>query len=286
MTQRLTQAAAIALSMAFATPVLAQDTASGAASADTVIATVGEREITLGHMILLRQTLPQQYSQLPDAVLFEGILDQLVQQSVLQDSVEGEMPGRVQVALQNEERSLMAAEAVAQILANAVTEDAIEAAYQETYGAAEPDMEYKAAHILVETEEEAQAIVAELEGGADFAALAQEKSTGPSGPNGGALGWFGKGMMVAPFEEAVVALEAGSISGPVQTQFGWHVIKLEETRMKEAPALDNVRAELRAQVEEAAVKARIDALLENANVDKSGAEGIDPALLNNIDLLE
>jgi len=147
-------------------------------------------------------------------------------------------------------------------------------------------MEYKAAHILVETEEEAQAVVEELEGGADFAAVAKEKSTGPSGPNGGDLGWFSKGMMVAPFEEAVVGMEAGALSAPVQTQFGWHVIKLEETRVKEAPSLDEVRDELRTKVEQDAVTAHIDALVENANVDKSGVEGVDPAMLSNTDLLE
>lgn len=283
MTQRFAKAAAIALSMAIATPVLAEN--HSAASADTVVATVNGTEITLGHMILVRQSLPQQYSQLPDEVLFEGILEQLIQQTALQDSVDG-TPRRVEMAVENETRSLMAAEAVGAVLATAVTDEAIEKAYQDTYGNAEPDMEFKAAHILVETEEEAQAIVEELEGGADFAAVAKEKSTGPSGPNGGELGWFGKGMMVAPFEEAVVAMEVGAISAPVQTQFGWHVIKLDETRMKEAPALDEVRDELRGQVEQDAVKAHIDALVEKANVDKSGVEGVDPALLSNIDLLE
>jgi len=283
MTQRLTRAAAIALTLAVSSPVLAENHSE--ASADTVVATVDGTNITLGHMILVRQSLPQQYSQLPDEVLFEGILEQLIQQTALKDSVEAPSR-RVELALENESRSLMAAEAVAGVLAGAVTDEAIEAAYQETYGNAEPDMEYKAAHILVETEEEAQAVVEELEGGADFAAVAKEKSTGPSGPNGGDLGWFSKGMMVAPFEEAVVGMEAGALSAPVQTQFGWHVIKLEETRVKEAPSLDEVRDELRTKVEQDAVTAHIDALVENANVDKSGVEGVDPAMLSNTDLLE
>ncbi|MBY6164332.1 peptidylprolyl isomerase [Pseudooceanicola nitratireducens] len=297
MTQRLTQVAAIALAFAISSPVLAQDTAAtGAdaaaatettsASADTVVATVDGKEITLGHMILVRQSLPPQYAQLPDAILFEGILEQLIQQTALQDSFDGDRPRRVEMALENEERAMMAAEAVSRVLDAAVTDAAIEKAYQDTYGNAEPEMEFKAAHILVETEDEAKAIVEELEGGADFAAVAKEKSTGPSGPNGGDLGWFGKGMMVAPFEEAVVAMEAGDISAPVQTQFGWHVILLSETRMKEAPALDTVRDELQAQVEQEVVKAHIDALVEKANVDKSGAEGVDPAALSNIDILE
>jgi peptidyl-prolyl cis-trans isomerase C len=282
MTQRFTAMAAFAIALSTATPMLAEDTPT----ADTVVATVDGKEITLGHMILTRQALPQQYAQLPAEILFKGILDQLVQQSALAAAYEGGTPNRVKLALENEERALIAAEEVGKVLETGVTEEAIEQAYKDTYDSAEEETEYKASHILVETEEEAKAIVTDLEGGADFAATAQEKSTGPSGPNGGSLGWFGKGMMVPEFEEAVVALEVGAISAPVQTQFGWHVIKLEETRIKEAPALDAVRDELRSQVEQAVVKAHIDALVENANVDTSASEGLDPALLNNIDLLE
>jgi peptidyl-prolyl cis-trans isomerase C len=188
--------------------------------------------------------------------------------------------------MENEERALLAAEEVGALLETAVTDEAIQKAYDATYANAEGETEFKAAHILVETEEEAKAVAEEVKGGADFAEVAKAKSTGPSGPNGGALGWFGKGMMVPEFETAVMALEPGAVSDPVQTQFGWHVIKLEETRVKEAPALDEVRGELKAKVEQEAVKAHIDALVEKANVDKSGAEGIDPANLSNLDLLE
>lgn len=282
MTQRFPRTALFAIALAFATPALAED----APKADTVVATVNGTDITLGHMILARQALPQQYGQLPPEVLFKGILDQLVQQTALAQSFDGDAPNRVKLALENEERALIAAEEVAKVLETAASDDAIEKAYQDTYGSAEEEMEYKAAHILVETEEEAQAIVEELEGGADFAALAKEKSTGPSGPNGGSLGWFGKGMMVPEFETAVVEMEVGSVSAPVKTQFGWHVILLEENRIKEAPALDEVRDEMRAKVEQDAVKAHIDALVEKANVDTGASEGIDPALLSNIDLLE
>ncbi|WP_375174103.1 peptidylprolyl isomerase [Pseudooceanicola sp.] len=282
MTQRFTAMAAFAIALGTATPILADDTPT----ADTVVATVDGTEITLGHMILIRQALPQQYAQVPANVLFQGILDQLVQQTALADAYEGETPNRVKMALENEKRSLTAAEEVGKVLETAVTEEAIEQAYKDTYANAEEETEYKAAHILVETEDEAKAIVTDLEGGADFAATAQEKSTGPSGPNGGELGWFSEGMMVPEFEQAVMTLEPGAISAPVQTQFGWHVIKLEETRIKEAPALDAVRDELRRQVEQDVVKAHIDALVEKANVDTSASEGIDPALLNNIDLLE
>ena len=143
----------------------------------------------------------------------------------------------------------------------------------------------RARHILVETEEEAKALKAELDGGADFAALAKDKSTGPSGPNGGDLGWFGLGMMVKPFEDAVLALEPGQVSDPIQTQFGWHVIKLNETRMAEIPSLDDSRAELEGDLRSKAVEARVVSLTDNATIEKM-VEGIDKSVLRNTALLD
>ncbi|MGR3455449.1 peptidylprolyl isomerase [Pseudooceanicola sp.] len=262
------------------------ETAAAPADADTVVATVNGVDVTLGQMIALRGSLPQQYNQLPPEVLFKGILDQIVQQILLEQSYDGEVPKAVSLALENERLARMAGLAAAEFLETAVTEEEIQAAYDEKYSESE-GKEYKARHILVETEEEARALIEELDGGADFAMLASEHSTGPSGPNGGDLGWFGPGMMVKPFEDATTALEPGSYTrDPVQTQFGWHVILLEETRDKAAPALEEVRGEIEAELQNAAVEAHIDALTENAEIDRSGAEGVDPALLTNIELLE
>jgi len=115
--------------------------------------------------------------------------------------------------------------------------------------------------------------------------LAQENSTGPSGPNGGQLGWFGQGAMVPPFEAAVVAMDAETVSDPVQTQFGWHVIRLNETRLKGAPALDQVRAELVDQLQRDAIDARVAELSGGADISRKTATDIDPALLDDISLL-
>ncbi|WP_375687800.1 peptidylprolyl isomerase [Pseudooceanicola sp. LIPI14-2-Ac024] len=261
-------------------------TEAKAVDADTVVATVNGHDVTLGHMIMLRASLPQQYAQLPPEVLFKGVLDQIVQQMVLGQSLEGEAPRAVALSLDNERNARMATAAVADFLETAVTEEQIQAAYDAQYANVE-GTEYKARHILVETEDEAKALIEELDGGADFATLAQEKSTGPSGPNGGDLGWFGPGMMVKPFEDAVMALEPGAHSAePTETQFGWHVILLEETRDKAAPALDEVRGEIEANLQNAAVEAHIDALVEKSEIDRSGAEGIDPTVLTNTDLVE
>lgn len=113
------------------------------------------------------------------------------------------------------------------------------------------DKQYKARHILVESQGEAEALINQLNEGEDFEALAKEFSTGPSGPNGGDLGWFAPDQMVKPFADAVVALEDGAYSkAPVQTQFGWHVILREDTRENEPPTLESVRDAIKQRVEQ------------------------------------
>ncbi|HBB84826.1 MAG TPA: peptidylprolyl isomerase [Sulfitobacter sp.] len=281
MQKPLTFLSSLALAAAVALPVAAQDEPG----VDTVVATVNDTEITLGHMLVARATLPQQYQQLPDDVLFKGILDQLVQQTALADSFTGELPPRVTLSIENETRSLTAGEAIEGVMAEDVSDEELQAAYDAQYKDAEPEQEFNASHILVETKEEADAIKAEIDGGADFAEVAKEKSTGPSGPGGGSLGWFGPGMMVPAFEEAVAGMEAGSVSDPVETQFGWHVIKLNETRTGEAPALEDVREELETQVRQTKVQEAIESLTEAAEVDRSAAEGIDPTVLKNTEWL-
>jgi peptidyl-prolyl cis-trans isomerase C len=282
MQKPLTFLAPFALVACLALPALAQDEVTK----DTVVATVNGTDITIGHMIVARATLPEQYQQLPDDVLFNGILDQLIQQTALADTFDGTLPARVTLSIENETRSLTAGEVVETMMARDVSPEELQAAYDEQYNNVEPEQEFNASHILVETKEEADAIKAELDGGADFAATAREKSTGPSGPSGGSLGWFGKGMMVPPFEEAVIGLKAGEISAPVQTQFGWHVIVLNETRKTEAPVLESVQEELELQIRQVKVQESIEAIAGEAEVNRTGAEGIDPTLLKNTDWLE
>lgn len=253
-------------------------------TANTVVATVGGTEITLGQMIIARAQLPQQYAQLPDDVLFDGILDQLIQQQVLADGLT-DVPNRVTLAIQNEERSLKAGEVINDITTNAVTEEAIQAAYDERYANAEPATEYNASHLLVETEEEALAAKARIDGGEDFADVARDVSTGPTGPNGGDLGWFATGQMVPEFEEAVMALAPEQVSEPVKTQFGWHVVKLMGTRNQAAPALDDVRQEIFGEIQEAAIQARLKELTDATEIVLPEDGTFDPTLLSNIDLL-
>src|SRR6056297_53285 len=273
---------ALAAGLMMGAPLLAQDTPT----AKTVVATVGDTEITLGHMLALRAGLPQQYDQIPPEVLFKGVLDQLVQQHLLMHAHEGTPSLAAQVQLENERRAILAADVADDVLNDALTDAALQEAFEARYADADPETEYKAAHILVETEAEAKKLIEEIEDGANFAALAQEHSTGPSGPSGGDLGWFGDGVMVPAFFDAVAALGEGGVSAPVQTQFGWHVIQLKETRVKERPALDEVRNELTGELRQAAFDAYIAELEAESSVARDAGDALNPALINQTDLLE
>ncbi|MEL6689837.1 MAG: peptidylprolyl isomerase [Pseudomonadota bacterium] len=265
-----------ALLAATALPLSAQD-----AGLDTVVATVNGTDITMTHVIDVQRQLPEQYRSLDAEVLFEGIVDQLVQQRVLAESVENE-PEWVEATLENTRASILAQIALEALGDAAVSEEAVRAAYDEQFGEFEGATEFNASHILVETEEEAQSLIEQLEGGADFAALAQEFSTGPSGPNGGQLGWFGQGMMVPSFEAAVMELEVGGVSAPVQTQFGWHVVTLNDLRTTEPPSFEEVQGDLEGQLQSAALEEALTGLLEGAEITRP--EGIDPNLINELTL--
>jgi peptidyl-prolyl cis-trans isomerase C len=259
--------------------------ADEAPNPETVVARVNGDEITLGHMIVAHAGLPQQYQQLPADVLYNAILDQLIQQAALTQVRSGDIPKHVRLSLENEQRSLLAADEIERVMAGAATDDRVQAAYEEAYADGFGAQEYDASHILVETEDEAKALKAEIDAGADFATLAQEKSTGPSGPNGGSLGWFADGAMVPEFQAAVAALQPGQVSAPVQTQFGWHVIKLNDTRKAAAPALDDVREELAQKIRQDAVEAKIEELTREAAIDRPTIEGLNPEILRDLDLV-
>lgn len=270
----------LAVLAALAAPVWAEGE-----TADTVVATVNGTKITLGNMIALRESLPEQYQSLPDDVLFKGILDQLVQQETLRQSVTDLSP-RQSATVENDTRGYVSGVAIDAIVATAVTDEALQAAYDKRYKDAAPQKEFNAAHILVDTVEEAEAIKTELAGGADFAELAKAKSTDTgSGANGGDLGWFGLGVMVQPFEDAVVAAKIGEVTGPVQSDFGYHLILVKETRDAANPPLDDIRDELAAEIENAAIDAKIEELSKTATITREG-EGIDPTILKNSALID
>jgi peptidyl-prolyl cis-trans isomerase C len=294
MRKSVTLAAVLAFSTALATlPLAAQDIATAQmpapvapeGGAAAVVATVNGTDITLGHMIVLRANLPAQYQSLSDDVLFKGILDQLVQQAALAQSMDGKTTLRDTLAMENDQRGYLSGTALQSVAGGAVTDEALQKAYDAKFAAAVEAKEYNAAHILVATEDEAKDLKTQIDGGADFADLAKQHSSDGAAANGGDLGWFADGMMVKQFQDAVFAMEVGGVSDPVQTQFGWHLIQLKETRIKAAPSLDDMREELATEIEQAAVEAYIKTITDAATIDRPG-EGFDPTLLRDQTLLD
>lgn len=241
------------------------------AAADTVLATVNGTDITLGLLHLVYTNLPPQYQQLPGEILLPALLDQAINQILLAQagSAEGlDKSALVRLSVENATRDAIAGAFIQKLIEADVTEEAIRAEYDKRIAAMPEETEVNASHILVETEEEAKEIAAELGKGADFAELAKARSKGPSASNGGNLGWFGRGQMVPPFEEAAFALKPGEVSAPVQTQFGWHVIKLNETRIKPKPSFEEMRQTIASELSQQLVRAKIDALRAQAEIER------------------
>ena len=168
---------------------------------------------------------------------------------------------RIQAQLELQSRAMLAQAVATDFMErNPATEEEMRALYDEQSSRA-PAEEFKARHILVETQGEATAVIAELEAGANFEELARTKSTGPSGPSGGDLGWFPPDRMVPEFSQAVMVLADGEYTEtPVQTQFGWHVILREDSREAAPPPYDSVRDVLQQQVESQKLQAYLTSL--------------------------
>lgn len=278
MTFRKSRTALAALALVCATTAQAQD-------ADTVLARVNGEVITLGHMILLHERLPDQLRASLGPELFDQMLTQLIEQAAVAQSA-GDPTARERKFLENSRREHLTNSRLTVVAETAVTDEALQVAYEERFSDADARREYNAAHILVETVELAEDLLAQLADGGDFAALAREHSLDPgSGAEGGDLGWFGLGRMVAPFEEAVLTLEPGETSDPVETRFGFHIIRLNDSRVPEAPPLDAVRAELTREVQIAAVTNRIAEVIAESEVERLD-QGIDPMLLRDQRLLQ
>jgi peptidyl-prolyl cis-trans isomerase C len=163
----------------------------------------------------------------------------------------------------------------------ALTDEALHKVYEEAIKQQPPEQEVHARHILVATEDEAKAIEAELKKGADFAKLAKEKSKDPGATDGGDLGYFTKDQMVPEFAEAAFKLEKGKISDPVKTQFGWHIILVEDKRMKPVPTFDQVKGQLDNYVAHRAQAELVDKLRAAANIERLDKPPVtDPAVVN------
>ncbi|WP_163272876.1 peptidylprolyl isomerase [Chelativorans alearense] len=217
-----------------------------------VVATLNGEPITETDLALAEQELDSQFSQLPEdqrrAAALSAVIDVrlFASEAEKQEIDQGEDFQRRIAFLR--ERALHSA-FIDRNVVEPITDDEVRARYDEEVAKLTPPEEVNARHILVESEEEAKAVIKQLDEGGDFAAIAEEKSKDGSANNGGDLGYFSKGRMVPEFEEAAFAMEPGSYTKePVKTQFGWHVIKVEDKRTQEPPALEQVQSQIRSLV--------------------------------------
>jgi peptidyl-prolyl cis-trans isomerase C len=251
----------------------AGDAATPAAAAKTTtVATVNGQAISSETFNVFLQAVTGKPAAEATAEQKTQMLDQLINMTLAAQAAEKE-------SLQNgPEVKARISLLSTQILAEAATEKYIKShPVSETEVKAEYDaqiahipMEYKAQHILVDTKEQAEAIIKQLDAGADFAKLAEKDSKDPSGKKGGDLGWFSLQSMVKPFADAVAALKKGETTQqPVQTQYGWHVIRLEDTRTPTIPAFDDVKQQVETLTQRKKLQAYLDELRKTAKIQKT-----------------
>jgi peptidyl-prolyl cis-trans isomerase C len=254
-------AACLAMTL-FAGPVKADD---------KVLAKVNGSEIRQSDVALAEEELGPSLAQMSPATKDENVLAFLIDMKIVSKAAEDK---KVQDSDDFKKRlaftrnrllmdSLLASEGKA-----ATTDDAMKKVYEEASKQISGEQEVRARHILVETEDEAKAVVEELKKGADFAELAKKKSKDPGASDGGDLGFFTKEQMVPEFSAAAFALEPGKISDPVKSQFGWHVIKVEEKRNRKPPDFDQVKGQIETYVTRKAQAEYVSKLREAAKIER------------------
>jgi peptidyl-prolyl cis-trans isomerase C len=272
---------------AMAQPAPAAAPAPATAPADPVIAKVNGQPIHLSDLKDSAQSLPENMRGVPPQTLYPMLLDQLIDGRALvaeaRKSGLDKNPDVERQVAAAEDRALQTA-VLSKAVGPTITDAALHALYDKDIAGKPGEEEVHAKHILVDNEDQAKKIIADLKGGADFAALAKQYSKDPSAAQqGGDLGFFKKDEMVPEFAAAAFALQPGQISQtPVHTQFGWHVILVVERRRDQPPSFDQARDELRQQmikegVQKAVAQARADVSVEKFNLDGSPIRATDSA---------
>lgn len=244
---------------------------------ETVVAIVNGKKYTRADVIASAQSLPAEYQSKIDAI-FPALIDRLVDLALLAD--EGRKQNlqddpEVKARIEQVTNQVIQEVLIRRHLQTMMTEDAIKARYEKFVSEQPAQTEVRASHILVATEDEAKDIIRQLDGGADFAALAKEKSTDPSAKqNGGDLGYFTAGDMVPEFSQAVFAMEKGESSKvPVKSQFGWHVIKVVDKRPKAPPTLQETHSHIEELLSGELLTAYLTTLRGAATVEKFNPDG-------------
>ena len=244
---------------------------------DPVVATVNGEDIHLAEVKGAYKNLPQQYQQVPFETIFAGLIDSLI------DARLATADARTKKIHENKEFNEQMAQVERQLLQRmmlnlVVKEGVTDAAVKARYDAAAKELaaseQVSARHILLKTEDDAIAVIAELKKGGDFVELAKKKSTGPSAATGGDLGFFGKGQMVPVFEKIAFALKKGEYTEtPVKSQFGWHVIKVGDRKKQDVPSFEKMEPTIRSELSQAAGIAYITSLREGAKIERFNADG-------------
>lgn len=255
---------ALAMVLLAALPVRAQD-------ANPVLATVNGAEIRQSDLTLAEEELGPSLAQMDPSTKRENVLAFLIDMKIVAKAaedkkVENNEDFKKRLAFTRNRLlmdSLLASEGKA-----AITDEAMKKVYEEASKQITGEAEVHARHILVESEDDAKAIAAELKKGADFAELAKKKSKDPGASDGGDLGFFTKDQMVPEFSAVAFTLEPGKISDPVKSQFGWHIIKVEEKRNRQAPAFEQVKAQIETYVTRKAQAEYVAKLREAAKVER------------------
>lgn len=268
---KMLAAVAVVALMAAQGPVLAQD------AADPVVATVAGQEVRQSELTLAIGGLDPQMAQLPEeqkrVAALSAIIDvKLLAADASKEGLQDDATFKQRVAYLTD-RELHNAYFKKHVV-DMVTPEEVKARYDKEVAAIPPQEEVKARHILLKTEEEAKAVIAELDGGKDFIELAKAKSEDPNKADGGDLGYFSKGRMVPEFEAVAFTLDKGAYTKtPVKSQFGFHVILVEDKRAVAAPPLEQVEPQVRQLV----MRDKYIALLAAAK-EAGGVEIADPAL--------
>ena len=253
-------------------------------SADTPFVEVNGKVIKFGSAIIAFSKIQQSNINFDQKTIFSQIVQQLVNEELLSQKIEKENQLTL-LALEHEKRSAKAAQMVSKILKNFPSDELVSSAYQSLTDQLKGSLEYNASHILVNEEDQAKNILKDLNEGKDFADLAKKHSVGPTAKDGGNLNWFDLNTMVPEFSTALMVLSEGDVSQPVKTKFGWHVIKLNETREKKIPSLEKVRPQLVQNLRQRKINDYLNSLSQNSEINFLGKD-INPNEITNLQLLE
>jgi peptidyl-prolyl cis-trans isomerase C len=244
---------------------------------NTVVARVDGTELHLSDVEAAQQNLPPQAQKLPLEQIYPMLLDRLVDGALITEAGRKEhleQDPELQVRLKRYEDRLIQEAYLNQAIKAAETEDQLKARYQTFAKDTAGREEVHAQHILVKTEDEAKSVIAELDKGADFGELAKKYSTDPSASSGGDLGYFGHDDMVKAFTDAAFALSPGRYSKtPVKTEFGWHVIKVEDRRAGKPPSFEEAREQLSRDLAHEIIDAKLQNLRGAAKIEEFGLDG-------------